>query len=323
MLMIICCTSNTCLTTIPTGLLQPLQHLTKVPAISLPPVTEDVYDSLQPFLRVFLAGNALRHLPSELFALTSLKVLSLRNNELSSIPSAVLNLTMLQELNVAVNRLQELPWELLRLIQKGDLKHLTVLPNPLVSIDESQVEIAKWHYYYHQNQQEGEEEERDTRLKLFGYEGPAPEEAWAPIHIATGPVQYITMEGFPVPVPKSPSRVPSLRETCLLTLSSKSQFLDQTSPAEIMQSYPSLIARLLLQARETRCNAGSRSCSMCHRGYVVPRSTWVEWWDCSTYENGLKMPRASGEVLRPLPFRRFGCSWLCVPRDHHEEAAAV
>ena len=287
--------------------MQPLQHLTKVPAITLPPVTEDAYDTLQPFLRLFLSGNALTRLPSELFALGSLKVLSLRNNELASIPSAVVNLTMLQELNLSVNRLRELPWELLRLIQKGDLKHLTVLPNPLVQIDDADVEIAEWHYYHD-----------DYPLKLFEYQGPSPEEAWAPIQVATGPVQRLTMEGslFQHHHDNADSRVPSLRETALLALSkSQYQFVDQiTSDPEAMASYPSLIARLLRQAKDVR-DSGGRWCSVCHRGFVVPRASWIEWWDCSTYENGLKGPRASGEVLRPLPFRRFGCSWLCVPGE--------
>ena len=46
---------------------------------------------------------------------------------------------------------------------------------------------------------------------------------------------------------------------------------------------------------------------------MIARSEWIEWWDCGVHENGLKGPRAPGDNLRPLPFKRLGCSWGCVP----------
>lgn len=317
--------SNGYLRTVPPGLLGPLQHLTKVPIVE-PPITEDLYSSLQPFLRLFLSGNSLTALPRELFELRTLKVLSLRNNKLSRIPPAIRNLTDLQELNISVNRLQYLPWELLWLIRKGDLRHLVVRPNPLAQIEDTPVAI--WHY--EGNGGEGISlNENINDLKLFNYEGPPPEEAWAPIHIATGPVQRFSMEGFPIPsagtrhsntnnmsaANQTQSRVPSLREVALLTLS-RSPYFDQIPDSEIA-IYPALMARLLWKAREVR-NAAGQSCSVCHRSFVVPRAEWIEWWDCSTYENGLKRPRYSGESLRPLPFQRFGCSWACVPSQEEE-----
>lgn len=106
-------------------------------------MNEDVYTSLEPFLRLFLAGNSLVKVSSELFELSSLKVLSLRNNKLTEIPPAIRRLTSLQDINLSVNRLNYLPWELLWLIKKGDLKHLIVRPNPLWQIDDA--EIAQWH----------------------------------------------------------------------------------------------------------------------------------------------------------------------------------
>lgn len=120
--------------TIPPGLLRPLRHLTKLPTIREPPVAEDVYTSLEPFLRLFLAGNSLAKVSSELFELSNLKVLSLRNNKLTELPPAIRRLTSLQEVNLSVNRLRYLPWELLWLIKKGDLKHLIIRSNPLLQI---------------------------------------------------------------------------------------------------------------------------------------------------------------------------------------------
>ncbi|KAI9373257.1 hypothetical protein BJX61DRAFT_389192 [Aspergillus egyptiacus] len=299
---------------VPPGLLRPLQHLTKLPSIKEPPISEEGYTSLQPFLRLFLAGNALTTVSSELFELDSMRVLSLRNNKLTEIPPAIRRLTKLQELNLSVNRLHYLPWELLWLIKKGDLKHLTVRPNPLLQIEES--EIAQWHHL--PREPETEDEDTTPTLKACEYTGPAPEESWAPIHVATGPVHRYNMEGIPIPntdtttsSAESESRVPSLREAALLSFSKSSYF--DTIPDEEMSEFPSLMLRLLRQAREVR-RAGGRSCSVCHRSFVIARTEWIEWWDCSTYEIGLKGPRVSGERLRPLPFRRLGCSLACLPK---------
>ncbi|BCR94575.1 leucine-rich repeat domain-containing protein [Aspergillus luchuensis] len=302
---------------IPPNLLHPLQHLTKLPTIKEPPISEDVYTSLQPFLRLFLAGNALTQVPGQIFDLDSLRVLSLRYNKLTSIPAAIRRLTLLQELNLSVNRLPTLPWELLFLIRKGDLKHLTVRPNPLLQIEDQP--IAKWHVPSDDEEEEEEETQELPCLKSITYDGPPPEEAWAPIHVATGPVTYYNAEGIPIPVPTTEqtpttinqtSRVPSLREISLLSFT-RSTYPDLITDEE-MENFPALMTRLLRQAKEVR-SAGGRNCSLCHRGFVLARTEWIEWWDVSTYENGLKGPRASGEVLRPLPFRRVGCSWGCVP----------
>ncbi|EAW11538.1 leucine-rich repeat domain-containing protein [Aspergillus clavatus NRRL 1] len=308
---------------IPPGLLLPLQHLTKLPSIIEPPISEEGYSALHPFLRLFLAGNALTAVSGELFELKCLRVLSLRNNKLTEIPPAIRRLTMLQEVNLSVNRLQCLPWELLWLIKKGDLKHLIVQPNPLLQINE--VEVANWYTLDGSDTSSPEE-----ALKSCDYEGPAPEEAWAPIHVATGPVRRFNMEGIPIAdgqpgsIPmlspdRASSRVPSLREVSLLAFS-QSAYFDQISDSE-MADYPELMLRLLRQARGVR-NAGGRSCSICHRSFVISRTEWIEWWDCSTYENGLKGPRGSGEQLRPLPFRRVGCSWACVPEAARTAAQA-
>lgn len=296
---------------IPSNLLGPLQHLTKLPAIREPPVTEDVYSSLEPFLRLFLAGNSLFKLSSELFDLASLKVLSLRNNKLTEVPPAIRRLTSLQDVNLSVNRLQYLPWEFLWLIRKGDLKHLIVRPNPLMQIDEA--EIAHWHY---PNTTTPVSLGESLRLQEYG--PPVPEEAWAPIHIATGPIRRFNTDGYPIPGAQInttasnelKSNVPSLREVSLVSLN-KSNFFDLTPDSDIAD-LPELMLRLLRYGREVRA-AGGRCCSICHRNFVLPRTEWIEWWDCSTYENGLKGPRVSGEKLRPLPFKRLGCSWGCIP----------
>lgn len=180
-----------------------------------------------------------------------------------------------------------------------------------MQIDEA--EIAHWHYPNNTTPVS-----LDESLRLQEYESPVPEEAWAPIHIATGPTRRFNTDGYPIPeaqINTAPSNelksnVPSLREVSLVSLN-KSNFFDLTPDSDIAD-LPELMLRLLRYGREVRA-AGGRCCSICHRNFVLPRTEWIEWWDCSTYENGLKGPRASGEKLRPLPFKRLGCSWTCVP----------
>lgn len=299
------------LKSIPPGLLRPLQQLTKLPPVE-PPITEDVYSSLQPFLCLFLSGNSLTALSSELFELSALQVLSVRNNKLTEIPPAIRRLTSLQTANCATNRLQYLPWDLLWLIQHGELKHMTVRPNPLLKITES--EIAQWHY-----PKPNQPSAPPLPLKMHSYTGPSPSEAWAPIHVATGPVQRFNMEGQPLIRGKlsnteMSSRAPSLREVALLALTKSPTFDYISDTDEDLDFCPPLVARLLRQAREVK-NAGGRVCSVCGRSFVIARSEWIEWWDCSVHENGFKGPRDPGAALRPLPFKRLGCSWGCVPDE--------
>lgn len=299
------------LKSIPSGLLRPLQQLTKLPPAEAP-ITEDVYSSLLPFFCLFLSGNSLRALSSELFDLSALQVLSVRNNELTEIPPAIRRLTSLQAANCATNRLQYLPWDLLWLIQHGELKHLTVRPNPLLKFTES--EIAQWHY-----PKRNQRSAPPLPLRMHSWSGPSPSEAWAPLHVATGPVQRFDMEGQPLISGNlsnagMSSRAPSLREVALRALI-KSPTFDHISDAdEDLDFCPPLVARLLRQAKEVK-NTGGRVCSVCGRIFVIARSEWIEWWDCSVHENGFKNPRDPESALRPLPFKRLGCSWGCVPDE--------
>ena len=294
--------------------MRPLQHLTKLPSVKEAPVSENVFTSLQPFLRIFLPNNSLSTLHNDLFELSNLKVLSLRNNKLTELPSTIRRLTALQVLNLSVNRLTCLPWELIKLIQRGELKHLTVRPNSFLPIEEAQ--IAEWHHNANKKQTEEPDEEFLSSQLQFNHDESSNirEPFWDSIHVATGPTTFLNMEGNPVreSPPTSPSinAAPSLRELSLRTMS-KLPYLEQATDEELAE-YPALLVPLLRQAREVRA-AGGQPCSVCDREFVIPRTEWLEWWDITPCENGMKMPRHSGEKLRPLPFRRFGCSLSCVP----------
>jgi hypothetical protein len=268
---------------------------------------------LQPFLRIFLPNNSLSTLHNDIFELSNLKVLSLRNNKLTELPSTIRRLTSLQVLNLSVNRLTYLPWELLKLMQKGELKHLTVRPNSFFPIEEAQ--IAEWHYNANKKQTE---EERDEDLFSFQLRFDHDESSttsdllWDSIHVATGPTTFLNMEGNPINAPTitASNAAPSLRELSLRAVS-KLPYLEQATDEELAE-YPALLVPLLRQARQVRA-AGGQPCSVCDREFVIPRTEWLEWWDITPCENGMKMPRHSGERLRPLPFRRLGCSLSCVP----------
>ncbi|SPO46982.1 uncharacterized protein PSANT_04668 [Moesziomyces antarcticus] len=80
----------------------------------------------QATLSIFLGSNALTRLPSALFQLQNLRVLSLRSNKLKFLPPAIGDLHNLSELHVANNELQHFPAEILRL----KLDVFTWFPNP-------------------------------------------------------------------------------------------------------------------------------------------------------------------------------------------------
>lgn len=240
-------------------------------------------------------------------------MLSVRNNKLTEIPSAIRNLTRVQVVNVSVNNLTYLSYELLRLVQDGDLRHLTVQPNPLLRIEDA--DISQWHWSPGGREQRQDKSCAELRMIEYDHTDVVPREAFDPIHVATSPVRRFNMDGMPVPSDSAnssaESRTPSLREVALLALT-KSPCFDQI-PTD-MEDYPALMARLIQRARDVR-DGGGRFCSVCGRAFVIHRTEWIEWWDCSTNENVQQEPRGSGELLRPLPFRRLGCSWACVPSE--------
>ncbi|PWY96912.1 hypothetical protein BCV70DRAFT_203336 [Testicularia cyperi] len=80
----------------------------------------------QATLSLFIGFNQLTKLPSALFQLQNLRVLSLRSNRLQYLPPAIGDLQNLSELHVPNNELRYLPAEILRL----RLEVFTWFPNP-------------------------------------------------------------------------------------------------------------------------------------------------------------------------------------------------
>ncbi|OXG53487.1 hypothetical protein J010_05331 [Cryptococcus neoformans] len=78
--------------------------------------------------QVFLGNNRLTCLPSALFEVSNITVLSLRGNNLKSIPAAIGALHNLKELNIGNNSITDLPWTILDL----SLGLFTADPNPFL-----------------------------------------------------------------------------------------------------------------------------------------------------------------------------------------------
>ena len=81
-------------------------------------------------VQLYLWDNHLTRLPSALFQVTNLGVLSLRKNHLTHLPAAIGDLRHLRELNVGGNALTYLPAE----IQQLQLHTFTYVPNPFLPI---------------------------------------------------------------------------------------------------------------------------------------------------------------------------------------------
>lgn len=124
------------LDTIPNHVLRPLHQLIRLPfdQNNTAKITDELYAPFIPEIKMFLAKNGLVSLPSELWSLANITVLSMRNNDLTYLSPSVARLHNLQELNIAGNQFRYLPWELLSLILPPDrkLQRLSLSPNPFL-----------------------------------------------------------------------------------------------------------------------------------------------------------------------------------------------
>ena len=78
---------------------------------------------------LYLGGNQLQGIPSEISQLTNLSSLSLSDNQIQTLPKELNKLAKLQSLRLHGNQLQTLPQDLVKLT---NLKELSVRNNPLV-----------------------------------------------------------------------------------------------------------------------------------------------------------------------------------------------
>ncbi|MCJ1309285.1 hypothetical protein MMC25_002944 [Agyrium rufum] len=110
--------------------IEPLHYLTiQIPGPK-PPIRWD-WRSLRPEISLYLSSNDLSDIPGELYRLTKIENLSLRNNQLSTLSPAIGNLTNLLELNLSTNNFRYLPFEITH-AATASIQKLHLQPNPFL-----------------------------------------------------------------------------------------------------------------------------------------------------------------------------------------------
>lgn len=284
------------LNNIPWSVLEPIKYMTREPPSS------GSYVSLEPKLRLYLAGNNLSKLPDEMYGLKSLTTLSIRQNNISELSSAISLLTNLEDLNVSANCLHYLPYEILELTD-NKLQSLRLHPNLFFKPTINNPYCDP----FARGLPGAKDCKAVSRVAYLDNRG-RPLHGVSPSTItqAKGPMtddcsmQHIIdeqRECF-----ESASGVPSLYEHAL-RLCSLYPSIDALSACLAPDPPPHLLDSLA-RVRQSQA-VGGFHCSVCGRDYLVPRTEWIEWW------TGLPDNAGWG-----VPLLRRGCSWRCLPNGH-------
>ncbi|KKY24761.1 putative leucine rich repeat domain protein [Phaeomoniella chlamydospora] len=262
-------------------------------------LSQEAYESLEPHLRIFLSNNILTSIPSELFNLSTLSVLSVRQNRLTEIPAAIGKLANLSELNVGGNQLEVLAWEILEMMEphKGNLVKFCPFPNPFRRFHEREMihpaSIRRRKGY--------------IPGKVVRIRSPTGTESIAK-QVAKSSVTLFDRSGMTHRLPANmraktavagtadasnallgAARTQSLVELSLRATTKLPYFSDlareltaasTTSPAESGHSLapPENLTRFLTLASNV-VEAGGQHCPTCGKAFIIPRAEWIEWWD--------------------------------------------
>ncbi|CZT17902.1 uncharacterized protein RCC_03739 [Ramularia collo-cygni] len=320
------------LKTLSSETLRPLQQLIRHAQLSMmEPPSEDQFTALTPELKLFLAGNQLTRLPSELFLLENMTVLSVRSNLLPELPHSIGRLKLLKELNIAGNQIKYLPWELLDLLRSA--KRVSIRPNPLIEIESlSTLAIPQSETTGEENMMSSSQEQADpisTRLherlalgrsrhaeRTAEYSLTGDESCEARqelIYLASSKVRYFDVAGTPcrgsgedfavvfdglLSAASSLHRPPSLFE---LVLQRAQKDCDLSA---LPSGLPGSVLAGLCKAAEA-VDVGNQECTTCKRGFIIPRATWMEFW----FRGPPTQRELSSDAV--LPFLRTACSWAC------------
>lgn len=217
------------------------------------------FESLVARVRLYLASNALRQLPSPILELSNLRLLSLRQNKLTRLPAGIRELKKLESLNIAGNRLQFLPIEVLDLMTRHRLHELLSYPNswfeyPVVpGTDPLPSRLTS----RPQSCTNTELRRGDTKLELMA--------------------KLMNNKQL------STSKATPLAEIVLRQLSklnSSKRDLAPLMPEDTPTTVTDMLRELFLAQAE-----GGRKCVDCKRPLVIPAQTWIEWWKTTTVEH--------------------------------------
>ncbi|KAG9230631.1 hypothetical protein BJ875DRAFT_431267 [Amylocarpus encephaloides] len=308
--------SSSTLTTLSNATIRPLATFTCVP-----PVAEGVFSQLEPKLKVFLASNALKTLPAELFKLESLTALSLRSNSFKELPPAIGNLQGLKELSISQNRLRFLPFEILELFSvQSCLENLQLHPNPFyepqfppghLEVEEIQNKIElgsrtrtrprrgavscvqpsgtrrSWHPRWKVTYK------ARTEIRYLGLGGELVKGAVFPDSSSPTHPRNVPRNSLLVANPAQPhyppeprgayhSHAPSLLEVALNSCSNSPQLPRLSS--FLHEDCPPYLSELLAKTAAKKESGGSK-CTMCNRNFIIPRAEWIEWWEITKILN--------------------------------------
>ena len=285
----------------------------------------------EPTLKLYLAQNSLKIVPTEIFNLEHLSVLSLRNNKITELPEDLGRLAGLKEFNVAFNKLEWLPYEILQLLSKAlQLTTLTLKPNPFVmpaNIPGSRVESR--HKYQLGTNWEAQcftrscvrFMDRGGRL-LKGPASSCDDPVPPGIFALSDPPRFLNLTlADPDEVPIAPTRhsatyVSSLEEMCIRAWAKT----PETMPGKYDSIMPTQrLTALLEKAKVTQELEGKlRKCTVCSKEYVTPRTEWIEWWAIYSREEEAPILNDGEGTFdafshATVPLMRRGCSWRCLP----------
>lgn len=266
-----------------------LKSLTKHTRISDPPASQEGYSSIEAKLRLYLANNSLRRVPTSILDLDNLRLLSLRHNNITHIPAGIRKLVNLKSLNLAGNDLRYLPFEIVELFHHHNLVELVADPNP-------------WEECLSEREDEVIDEVSPSNEKEdFTYR-----RCYVRVHVgkatffrANG-TSYVESRAYPAEA-SSKSRVPHLTELVLRRLAKLPELSSLDSA--IVEELPETAQRMISEAQEAHDGGGHR-CTKCHTDIVMPHKQWLEWW---SFGPGL------GTSL--VPFLRQKCHDLCDGND--------
>ena len=248
----------------------------------------DCYAPLSPDLQIFLTNNSLEQLPSALWDLENITVLSLRSNLLTDIPSAIGRLGKLKELNLAGNGIRWLPWELLGLL-RGQGLSLVPHPNPLwecAIIPAAPAETGEPIFCG---------SSRKCYFEVDGTLHRSSQDMSSTSGSTPWPIEHMSFDQ----TPGHASQAQSLFETASKVIL---QYLSQVPATTAEQVEP--VAKAVERCRELQ-HQHIPTCSTCGQTYLFKRAEWVEYWYCNV-SGPSKVPN-----YYVLPFMRRACTWGC------------
>ena len=334
------------------ALLRPLRYYTKQnPSQNINNIQN--YASLIPAIKLSLAKNHLEQVPGELYRLTNLVTLSLRNNDISEILPAMGNLASLLELNLGANRLRTLPYDLAAIVcNSGRAGPYTLHPNPFIKLDERYQDLK----HIRKDGRMLGTRVAVTPTSFFDNLGkPLPQYAPPPSSTLHYDMKEEECGRFREPPIAEQHRTPTLTETvlrallleptlCQLPLQFSQDLphvsdllkrafrLQEAGSAHEEVSSDSIIRHSVDLRRPTSSSSSSSSTSASSPTSKVPflstfrrprRSTSYAQ-TCTICGIGFVIPRTEWVewlicVHEPVPFLRQGCSWMCWDKAQYQD----